>query len=117
MKKWAYYNELKNEPKFRGFKDEILQRRSIVLEHPDDVQGHRCLVSGHSLPMRLTLGSVCDTFRFLPARFDEKYTKHLVSVRVSGHSDKMRIVTSRLDQSFHAQIVDWVRRGVKICAR
>jgi hypothetical protein len=46
------------------FKDEILQRRSIVLEHPDDVQGHRCPIFGDSLPMRLTLGSVCDTFRF-----------------------------------------------------
>ena len=35
--------------------------------------------------------AVCDAFRFLPVRLYGKYTKHLVSIRISTHSDKMRI--------------------------
>jgi hypothetical protein len=36
------------------------RNRSSLLEHLADVQGHRCLVSGDSLPMHLGLGSaVC----------------------------------------------------------
>jgi hypothetical protein len=35
--------------------------------------------------------AVCDAFRFLPVRVHGKYTKHLVSIRISTHSDKMRI--------------------------
>jgi ADP-heptose:LPS heptosyltransferase len=57
MKKWAFYDELKNELESEGLKVNILQNRSTVLEHLADVQGHRCLVSGDSLPMHLALGS------------------------------------------------------------
>src|SRR5207244_12176107 len=65
---------------------------------------HRSPLShfGDSLPMRLTLGSVRDTFRFLRARVHGKYTKHLVSIRISTHSDEMRMVASRFDQLFLA---------------
>src|SRR5437016_8014957 len=57
MKKWAYYDELKNELESEGLKVNILQDRPTVLEHLADVEGHRCLVSGDSLPMHLALGS------------------------------------------------------------
>jgi heptosyltransferase-2 len=57
MKKWAYYEELKNELESDGLKVNILQSRPTLLEHLADVQGHRCLVSGDSLPMHLALGS------------------------------------------------------------
>jgi lipopolysaccharide heptosyltransferase II len=57
MKQWAYYNELKNELEFEGLKVNILQSRPSLHEHLADVQGHRCLVSGDSLPMHLALGS------------------------------------------------------------
>jgi hypothetical protein len=57
MKKWAYYDELKSELESRGLKVNILQGRPTLLEHLADVQGHRCLVSGDSLPMHLALGS------------------------------------------------------------
>ncbi|PYK11634.1 MAG: hypothetical protein DME61_00215 [Verrucomicrobia bacterium] len=57
MKKWAYYDKLKNELESEGLKVNILQDRPTVLEHLADVQGHRCLVSGDSLPMHLALGS------------------------------------------------------------
>jgi len=57
MKKWAYYDELKNELESGGLKVNILQDRTTVLQHLADVQGHRCLLSGDSLPMHLALGS------------------------------------------------------------
>lgn len=57
MKKWAYYQELKNELESAGLTVNVLQSRPTLLEHLADVQGHRCLVSGDSLPMHLALGS------------------------------------------------------------
>jgi ADP-heptose:LPS heptosyltransferase len=57
MKKWAYYDQLQNELAAAGFRVNILQNRLSLLEHLADVQGHRCLVSGDSLPMHLALGS------------------------------------------------------------
>jgi ADP-heptose:LPS heptosyltransferase len=57
MKKWAYYDELKDELEAQGLKVNILESRPTLLEHLADVQGHRCLVSGDSLPMHLALGS------------------------------------------------------------
>jgi heptosyltransferase II len=57
MKKWAYYDELKSELESGGLKVNTLQSRPTLLEHLADVQGHRCLVSGDSLPMHLALGS------------------------------------------------------------
>ena len=57
MKKWAYYDELKQELEARGFTVNVLPTRPTLLEHLADVQGHRCLVSGDSLPMHLALGS------------------------------------------------------------
>ena len=57
MKKWAYFDELKKELEMVGLKVNMLERRPTLLEHLADVQGHRCLVSGDSLPMHLALGS------------------------------------------------------------
>jgi hypothetical protein len=57
MKRWAYYHELKKELETQGLKVNMLESRPTLLEHLSDVQGHRCLVSGDSLPMHLALGS------------------------------------------------------------
>jgi len=57
MKKWAYYDQLKAELERRGLKVNVLPRRPTLLDHLADVRGHRCLVSGDSLPMHLALGS------------------------------------------------------------
>ena len=57
MKKWAYYDELKNELESEGLKVNVMRNRPTLLEHLADVRGHRCLVSGDSLPMHLALGS------------------------------------------------------------
>jgi heptosyltransferase-2 len=57
MKQWAYYDQLKKELQATGLKVNVLQNRPSSLEHLADVQGHRCLVSGDSLPMHLALGS------------------------------------------------------------
>lgn len=57
MKQWAYYEQLESNLISRGLKVNILQKRPTLLEHLADVQGHRVLVSGDSLPMHLALGS------------------------------------------------------------
>ena len=49
--------KLKKELEAQGLKVNILESRPTLLEHLADVQGHRCLVSGDSLPMHLALGS------------------------------------------------------------
>lgn len=56
MKNWAYYDQLKRELEGKGLKVNVLPRRTSLLEHLGDVQNHRCLVGGDSLPMHLALG-------------------------------------------------------------
>ena len=57
MKKWAYYEDLKQRLEEEGFTVNMLPKRSSLLEHLADVQNHRCLVSGDSLPMHFALGT------------------------------------------------------------
>jgi heptosyltransferase II len=57
MKKWAYYMELKQRLEEDGLTVNVLPKRSSLLEHLCDVQNHRCLVSGDSLPMHFALGT------------------------------------------------------------
>ena len=57
MKKWAHFGWLKAELERRGLKVNYLPTRPTLLEHLADVRGHRCVVSGDSLPMHLALGS------------------------------------------------------------
>lgn len=57
MKNWAYYDELKSELEARGLTVNVLPRRKSLLEHMGDVQNHRCLVGGDSLPMHIALGT------------------------------------------------------------
>lgn len=57
MKKWAHYDALRTELQNRGLTVNVLPNRPTLLEHLADVRGHRCLVSGDSLPMHLGLGS------------------------------------------------------------
>jgi heptosyltransferase II len=57
MKKWAYYSELRQRLEDQGLTVNVLPKRSSLLEHLSDVQNHRCLVGGDSLPMHLALGT------------------------------------------------------------
>ena len=57
MKRWAYYDELKSQLENRGLIVNILPKRSSLLEHLADVQKHKCLVGGDSLPMHFALGT------------------------------------------------------------
>jgi lipopolysaccharide heptosyltransferase II len=57
MKKWAHYDWLASELESRGLRVNFLPTRPTLLQHLADVRGHRCLVSGDSLPMHLALGS------------------------------------------------------------
>ena len=57
MKNWAYYDALKNRLEKKGLVVNVLPIRGSLLEHIADVQNHRYLVSGDSLPMHIALGS------------------------------------------------------------
>ena len=57
MKKWAYYEELKQRLEEEGLTVNVLPQRSSLLEHLSDTQNHRCLVGGDSLPMHFALGA------------------------------------------------------------
>jgi lipopolysaccharide heptosyltransferase II len=57
MKKWAYYDELKRCLEDQGLIVNVLPERPSLLEHLADVQNHRCLVGGDSLPMHFALGT------------------------------------------------------------
>lgn len=56
-KGWFYYEDLKKILEKRGYSVNFLPRRDTLREHLADVQQHRLLVSGDSLPMHLALGS------------------------------------------------------------
>ena len=62
-KGWSYYDELKRTLEADGLRVNVLPRRSTLREHLRDVENHRCLVSGDSLPMHLALatGTRCVT--------------------------------------------------------
>jgi ADP-heptose:LPS heptosyltransferase len=57
MKNWAFYDKLKKELEAAGLKVNMLPKRPSLLEHLNDVQNHRCLVGGDSLPMHFALGT------------------------------------------------------------
>ncbi len=57
MKNWAYYDALKSRLEGNGLRVNVLPTRKTLREHLADVQNHRYLVSGDSLPMHLALGS------------------------------------------------------------
>jgi heptosyltransferase-2 len=57
MKRWRHYDRLKSELEGRGLIVNDLPRRPTLLEHLADVRGHRCVLSGDSLPMHLGIGS------------------------------------------------------------
>jgi heptosyltransferase-2 len=57
MKKWAHFDWLKTELERRGLIVHFLPPRPTLLQHLADVCGHRCVVSGDSLPMHLAIGS------------------------------------------------------------
>ncbi len=56
MKNWAYFKELQAKLEADGLQVNVLPRRATLLEHIGDVEQHRVLVGGDSLPMHLALG-------------------------------------------------------------
>lgn len=57
MKNWAFYSELRVKLQAAGYKVNMLPQRATILEHVADVQSHKYLISGDSLPMHIALGS------------------------------------------------------------
>jgi ADP-heptose:LPS heptosyltransferase len=57
MKKWTYYDELKQRLENHGLTVNVLPQRASLLQHLSDVRNHCCLVGGDSLPMHFALGT------------------------------------------------------------
>ena len=57
MKKWTYYDELKQRLENHGLTVNVLPQRASLLEHLSDVRNHCCLIGGDSLPMHFALGT------------------------------------------------------------
>lgn len=57
MKNWAYFDELAEHLKKKGYVVNYLPTRATMLEHLTDVRNHSVLISGDSLPMHFALGS------------------------------------------------------------
>jgi heptosyltransferase II len=55
-KGWLHYEALKARLEAEGLVVNVLPQRPSLLQHIGDIAGHRCLVSGDSLPMHLALG-------------------------------------------------------------
>jgi ADP-heptose:LPS heptosyltransferase len=57
MKKWNYYDELKQRLENHGLTVNVLPQRASLLQHLSDVRNHCCLIGGDSLPMHFALGT------------------------------------------------------------
>lgn len=57
MKNWAYYDDLKKKFEEAGISVNYLPKRDSVLDHIGDIQSHKYLISGDTLPMHIALGS------------------------------------------------------------
>jgi len=57
MKKWTYYDELKQRLENHGLTVNVLPQRVSLLQHLSDVRNHCCLIGGDSLPMHFALGT------------------------------------------------------------
>lgn len=57
IKNWPFYEQLADRLRSGGLAVNFLPFRETIRQHLGDIQNHRCLVSGDSLPMHLALGS------------------------------------------------------------
>lgn len=97
MKNWAYYDGLKSRLERSGYKVNFLPARSSMLEHLADVQNHRYLVSGDTLPMHIALG----------------YRKDCTSIfictspwEIHGYGLQRKIVSPKLSDYFYRRDFD-----------
>lgn len=102
MKNWAYFNELAEILKSKGYVVNFLPQRPTMLEHLADVRNHKLLVSGDSLPMHFALGSnvKCLTF-FLCTSANEIY----------DYGVQTKLVSPLLKEFFYRQ--DFDERAVR----
>lgn len=103
MKNWAYFNELAEILKDKGFKVNYLPQRPTMLEHLADVRNHKLLISGDSLPMHFALGSnvKCLTF-FLCTSASEIYDYRV----------QTKLISPLLKEFFYRQ--DFDERAVRV---
>jgi ADP-heptose:LPS heptosyltransferase len=84
MKNWAYFDELAQYIRAKGFIVNFLPDRPTMLDHLADVKNHSVLISGDSLPMHFALGSKITTISLFictsPAEIYDYYSmKKIIS--------------------------------------
>ena len=97
MKNWAYYIELKKRLESHGLVVNVLPKRSSLLEHLADVQNHRCVVGGDSLPMHFALGTgiPCVTLFTCTSPWE-----------IYGYGIQTKIISPLLEQFFYKRGYD-----------
>lgn len=97
MKGWAHYEALQQALQRRGLIVNVLPQRATLLEHLSDVAGHRCLVSGDSLPMHLALGAGvrCVTIFNCTSPWE-----------IHGYGLQTQVVSPRLEEFFYKRHFD-----------
>ena len=97
MKKWAYYFALKERLESHGLVVNVLPKRSSLLEHLADVQNHRCVVGGDSLPMHFALGThtPCVTLFTCTSPWE-----------IYGYGIQTKIISPLLEQFFYRRGYD-----------
>ena len=92
MKNWAYFDELKLKLEKDGYIVNYLPERQTILEHIGDIQNHRYLISGDSLPMHIALGSgiKCLTIFICTSPWE-----------IYDYGIQYKAVSSNLDQYFY----------------
>jgi ADP-heptose:LPS heptosyltransferase len=97
MKKWAWYDELKQRLEDQGLVVNVLPKRASLLEHLSDVQNHRCLVGGDSLPMHFALGTAtpCVTLFTCTSPWE-----------IHDYGVQMKIVSPLLEEFFYKRGYD-----------
>ena len=97
MKKWAYYDELKQRLQNHGLTVNVLPQRASLLEHLSDVRNHCCLIGGDSLPMHFALGTGkrCVTLFTCTSPWE-----------IYGYSVQRKIVSPLLEEFFYKRGYD-----------
>ena len=96
-KKWAYYSELQEALEAQGLIVNVLPKRSSFLEHLSDVQNHKCLVGGDSLPMHFALGAATPCVTLFTCTSPWK---------IYGYGVQRQIVSPLLEEFFYKRGYD-----------
>jgi len=97
MKNWAFYDDLSALLEKKGFTVNYLPQRATLLQHMGDINNHRYLISGDSLPMHIALGLdlKCITLFICTSPWE-----------IHDYGIQKKIISPRLGEFFYKRIND-----------